>query len=440
MTITPLRPAAAARRSRSRAMALLAMACSGALALGACGSSAPQAGDGASQAATRAATGAASSAPAHDHDDHSGEGHGSDRFVLAYDGGVKVLEAATLEEVADFPLEGFLRLNAFGDNEHVLVTTEAGFQVLSTGAGGGEPALTDLVFPATKAGHVTPHGDWTVLFDDGTGRITMVKTDSLGHSAAETVASLPASEEIASDKAHHGVAIRLSDGTVLRTLGDEETRVGALAQDASGKETARSEECPGVHGEGALKGEAVVLGCEDGVLLYKDGAFTKIASPDAGGGRVGNAYVTDSSPVAVTDYKEDPDSEKLSLSRLGILDSQSASFEVIDLPQGVEYTWRGVRRDGQDNAWVLGTDGALHKVDVSSRSVTDSIPVIGAWSAPEKWQEAHPALQIEGDTAWVTEPATKTVHKVDLTSGEVTKAEVGVAPNEVAFAKHTHQH
>ncbi|MCR2053003.1 hypothetical protein NSA19_09150 [Actinomyces bowdenii] len=437
MTITPLRPAAA---RRSRVAALLAMACSGALALGACGSSSPQAGDGASQAATRAATRAASSAPAHDHDDHSGEGHGSDRFVLAYDGGVKVLDASSLEEVADFPLEGFLRLNAFGDNEHVLVTTEAGFRVLSTGAGGGEPALTDLVFPATKAGHVTPHGDWTVLFDDGTGRITVVKTDSLGHSASDTVASLPASEEIASDKAHHGVAIKLSDGTVLRTLGDEETRVGALAQDASGKETARSEECPGVHGEGALKGEAVVLGCQDGVLLYKNGAFTKIASPDAGGGRVGNAYVTDSSPVAVTDYKENPDSEKLSLSRLGILDSQSASFEVIDLPQGVEYTWRGVRRDGQGNAWVLGTDGALHKVDVAGRSVTDSIPVIGAWSAPEKWQEAHPALQIEGEMAWVTEPATKTVHKVDLTSGEVTKAEVGVAPSEVAFAKHTHQH
>lgn len=436
----PIITTAPTRRSRSLAIRLLALASTGALALSACGSGAEQAQ--APEAPSQAAASATASQGTHDHDhDHDHDAaHGSDRFVFAYDGGVKVLEASSLEEVADFPMAGFLRLNAFGDNEHVLVTTESGFQVLSTGAGGGEPALTDLVFPATKAGHVTPHGDWTLLFDDGTGDITVVETDALGHSAAETASSLPSSQTISSDQPHHGVAVKLSDGTVLRTLGDSENRVGALAQDASGTETARSQDCPGVHGEGVAKGEAVVLGCQDGVLLYKGGAFSKITSPDADFGRVGSAYVTETSPIAVTDYKDDPDAEGVALHRLGLVDTQAESLEVIDLPEGVEYTWRGVRRDEQDNAWVLGTDGALHKVDVAGKAVTDSIPVIGAWTAPTQWQDAHPALVIEGGTAWVTEPASMSVHKVDLISGDVTTAAFDVAPSEVAFAKHTHAH
>ncbi|WP_366181011.1 hypothetical protein ABXS69_02395 [Actinomyces timonensis] len=184
----------------SRRAAVVAALSATALALGACGSASKG-----SSATTAASASAATSATgeAHEHK------HGSDRFVFAYDGGVKVVNASTLEEVADFPLSGFLRLNAFGDNEHVLVTTESGFRVLSTGAGGGEAKLTDLVFPASKGGHVTPHGSWTGLFADGTGEITFVKTDALGHDADETVTSLPSTEKIASEEAHHGVAVKL---------------------------------------------------------------------------------------------------------------------------------------------------------------------------------------------------------------------------------------
>lgn len=409
----------------SRRAAVIAALSATALALGACGSASTD------SSATTAAS-ASASGEAHEHK------HGSDRFVFAYDGGVKVVDGSTLEEVADFPMSGFLRLNPFGDNEHVLVTTESGFQVLSTGAGGGEAKLTDLVFPANKGGHVVPHGEWTSLFADGSGEITLVKADALGHDADETVTALPDTEKIASEEAHHGVAVKLSDGTVIRTLGNSESRKGALAQDASGTEITRNEECPGVHGEGVMKDEAAMLGCENGVLLYKGGAFTKIASPDADYGRVGNSYVTGSSPIAVTDYKDDRDAEGVNLHRVGLLDSAAGSFKVVDMPSGVEYTWRGIRRDGDDNAWVLGTDGALHKLDVASGSFTDSIPVIAAWEPPAKWQDAHPALQISGSTAWVTEPSTNSVYKVDLTNGEKTSKTYSVTPNEVAFAKHTH--
>ncbi|MDO4258006.1 MAG: hypothetical protein Q4C87_00640 [Actinomycetaceae bacterium] len=440
----------------SRPWALTALLSAAALSLAACAGGAtggaasgaqsgPASGAGHSDGASSSSNGDAHAesghADEHAHSgEHAGEAHGSDRFVVTYEGGIKVLDAATLKPVGDFPMSGFLRINAFGDNEHVLVTTEKGFQVLSTGSGGGEAQLTDLLFPAQKAGHVTPHGGTTVLFADGTGDITLIPTNALGESADKTPTALPQVTTIKSEAPHHGVALQLKDGSLLRTIGNPDKRTGALVQDKSGKEIARNEECPGVHGEGAVKDEAIIVGCENGVLIWKDGKFTKVASPDADYGRVGNAYVSEKSAVAVTDYKDDKDAEGYLLHRIGFADTAAGTFDVVDLPEGVEYTWRGIRRDGEGNGWLLGTDGALHRIDVAGKKLGDSIPVIGKWEGPKDWQNPHPALTIDGNVAWVTEPATKTVHRVDLTSGEITKAEIGVVPNEVAFSAHAHQH
>ncbi|WP_075892416.1 NHL repeat-containing protein [Actinomyces provencensis] len=414
-----------ARRHGIRS-AVLATAGVGVLALSACsgGASSPTSGD-----ATQSGSGTSRGAAA------AGDTDGGDRFAFTYDGGIRVIDADDLSEVADLPLEGFNRLNSFGDGEHVLVSTEGGFQVLSTGAGGGSAGLTDLVFPATTPGHVVRHAGHTVLFDDGTGDITLLDTSALGSSADDTVATLPEGTVIHSEAAHHGVAVELEDGNLVRTLGDSESRSGALLQDASGTEISRIETCPSVHGEGVAAGEAVVLGCEDGVILLRNGAWEKIPSPAGDYGRVGNTYVAEGSPIAVVDHRTDPDAEGVVLDQIGFVDTEAATFDVIDMPEGVQYTWRGVGRDAEGNAWVLGTDGSLHHVDVTTKALTDSIPVVAAWEGPEPWQQAHPALVVDGDTAWVTEPATQTVHKVDLSDGTVTSVEVGVAPNEVALVR-----
>lgn len=71
--------------------------------------------------------------------------------------------------------------------------------------------------------------------------------------------------------------MELADGTLVVMLGTAESRSGAIALDESGKEIARSEECPGVHGEAVARNDVVALGCNDGVLLFKDGTFTKVS-------------------------------------------------------------------------------------------------------------------------------------------------------------------
>ncbi|GAB2976349.1 zinc metallochaperone AztD [Frigoribacterium salinisoli] len=359
------------------------------------------------------------------------------RIALTYDGGLLVLDADTLDVVGDIELAGFNRVNPSGDGRTVMVSTEEGFQVLDTGAWTAdgqsyvaEPVLTDLVFDAPTPGHVVRHGDKTILFADGTGDTTVYETDDLLDSLGS--GELPEHEVVGAPDAHHGVSIVLEDDTLLTTIGDAEGRSGVRALDADREEIARSEECPSVHGEGTTKGEVAVFGCSDGVLVYADGEFTKIQAEDEYG-RTGNEYVTETSPIAVGDYETDPDAEGVERNSLVLTDTEAMTTVVAPLPDGVGYTWRDVARTADDDAVVLGTDGSLHVMDVETGEITDTYPVIEAWTPPIEWQDAHPALTVLDGTAYVTEPATSSIHAVDLATGDVvTTAELPAASNEIA--------
>lgn len=353
------------------------------------------------------------------------------RVAVAYEGGILVLDGETLETVADFDSEEFTRLNAAGDGRHVMVTMSEGFQVLDTAAGSADEAeLTDTVFEALTPGHVVRHGGKTILYADGTSDTTIFDTADLA-----TADGLPEVETVAGVEAHHGVSVLLEDGTFLTTVGNADGRNGITVADSSGNEIASSDQCPGVHGEGTAKDEAVVFGCENGALLYSDGEIVKLAAPDQPYGRMGNAYVSETSPLVVGDYKTDPDAEGYLLSAVTLIDTEAKTLEVVDLPEGVEYTFRDVARGPEDLAYILSADGSIHVLDPASGEITDSFPVIDAWEGPAEWQDAHPAIVVAGDIAYVTEPAANSVHAVDLTTGKVVAtAELDVTPNEIAPA------
>lgn len=93
-------------------------------------------------------------------------------------------------------------------------------------------------------------------------------------------------------------------------------------------------------------------------------------------------------------------------------------------------------RGPDDLAYILSTDGAIHVLDPETGEITDSFPVIEAWEGPTEWQDAHPAIVAAGDIAYVTEPASNSVHAVDLTTGDViASSELDVTPNEIAPAQ-----
>ncbi|MGW0140216.1 zinc metallochaperone AztD [Streptomyces calvus] len=332
-----------------------------------------------------------------------------DPLVATFDGGLYVLDGESLKVAKTIDLPGFNRVNPAGDDEHVVVSTDAGFRILNA----AEQAFTGVEYPGAKPGHVVRHAGKTILFTDGTGEVNVFDPDDLAGGTK------PKGRTYASAEAHHGVAIELSNGELLSTLGTEEKRTGALVLDQDNKEIGRAENCPGVHGEAAAKGEAVAVGCEDGVLIYKDGEFTKVDAPDDYG-RIGNQAGSEESPVLLGDYKTDPEAELERPTRISLIDTGSAKLRLVDL--GTSYSFRSLGRGPHGEALVLGTNGVLHVIDPESGTIEKKIPVVGKWQEPLDWQQPRPTLFVRDHTAYVSEPGKRMLHAVDIESGEKLKS------------------
>ncbi|MDT3315619.1 zinc metallochaperone AztD [Microbacterium sp. KSW4-11] len=346
------------------------------------------------------------------------------RVAVGYEGGVLVLGGEDYENLGEFASEDFIRLNSAGDGRHVMVTTSKGFQLLDV----QKPELTELVVPAAAAGHVVSHAGKTVLYDDATSDTTIFDSAEL----AKTGDALPKAEVVPGVTAHHGVSVELEDGTLLTTVGDESGRTGIRVLDEDRTEIASNDECPGVHGEGTAKDEVVVFGCENGALVVKDGEIAKLTSPDEYG-RMGNAYVSESSPLVVMDYKDDPDAEGYLLRNITLIDTEANTLEKVALPDGVEYTYRGVGRGPDDEAVLIGTDGQLHSIDPATGEITGSLPVVDPWEGPAEWQDPHPSVKVAGSLAYVTDPADSELVVVDLETDEIVHTvALDHVPNEIA--------
>ncbi|SDT44263.1 zinc metallochaperone AztD [Microlunatus soli] len=356
------------------------------------------------------------------------------RISVSYDGGILVLDRDNLQPVADLKLPGFLRLNPAGDQRHLMVSTGDGFRVLDTGVEvkahgdhshyfAGRAALTDVSYTAPEPGHVVRHAGKVALFSDAAGTVRLLDP--------ATVAAKPAAEPVWTAPApHHGVAVPTEQGGMLVSVGTEEGRTGAAVLDRDHQQIAASDDCPDLHGEAAAGNGTILAGCTDGVLLWKDGKFVKVDSPD-NYGRVGNQAGSPESDVVLGDYKTDPDAEIERPTRISLIDTEDEKFRLVEI--GASYSFRSLGRGPEGEALVLGTDGKLHVIDPDTGKVTQRIKVLDAWKEPVAWQDPRPTLLVEGDTAWVTDPANSAVHVVYLPTGKrVDTVKLPQVPNEIS--------
>ncbi len=363
------------------------------------------------------------------------------RLALTYDGGVQVLEGATLDTLSDHSVEGFLRLNPAGDGRHLFLTAGESFRLLDAGTWGEphgdhhhyyttEPVLTDITVDGDTPGHVVAHDGVGTLFFDGSGAIHTFDLEDLDAEAELETA------EAAVDDAHHGVAVTLGDGSRLETIGEGEERSGARVLDPSGEEIAASEDCPGVHGEAALSNGTLALGCEDGALLYADGEFTTVKAEGSletadGYARTGNLFPAEDSTVLLGDRNLDPEGEE-PMTEIALLDADSGEMTAVDV--GAAYNFRSLARGPEGEALVLAEDGLLHAYDESGEQLWE-LELLDPWEEPEEWQEPRPAITVDGDLAWITDPDQQQIHLVDLAEEEIiNSAELDVVPNEIALA------
>ncbi|MFD8067021.1 zinc metallochaperone AztD [Streptomyces parvulus] len=392
------------RSTRARTLTGTALALATAMALTACGGGDDASSDAEPKKQTKSSDAAAVENP----------------VVASYDGGLYILDGGTLKLAKTIELPGFNRVNPAGDEDHVVISTDGGFRLFDA----ARQEFTGVEYKGAKPGHVVRHGGKTVLFTDGTGEVNAFDPAELAGGKQ------PKTRSYTSAEPHHGVAIELADGELLTTLGTEEKRTGALVLDKDGKEIARSEDCPGVHGEAAAQGEVVGLGCEDGVLLYKDGEFTKVDAPGEYA-RTGNQAGSDASPILLGDYKTDPEAELERPTRISLIDTRTAKMRLVDL--GTSYSFRSLARGPHGEALVLGTNGVLHVIDPETGKVERKIDAVGDWTEPLDWQQPRPTLFVRDHTAYVSDPGKRRLHSFDLDSGEkVTSVTLPKGTNELS--------
>lgn len=345
------------------------------------------------------------------------------RLLYSHADGLTLVDARTGEVVEETRRPGFLRLNNAGNGRHVLVTEGDRFLVYDAGvqsrAHGDHahhytynPGLTGVEYPADKAGHATPHAGRTTLFADGTGEISIVETAYI----ADPTATITRTR---TDQPHHGVALTLSDDTLLTTQGTTESR--STVQVRKGDQVlAQTDDCPGVHGEATAQptktGDVVLLSCTNGPVVWRDGAFHKVTAPDVYA-RTGNAAGSPESPIVLTDYKTDSDAKQERPTRVALVDTRSNTLKLVDL--GSSYWFRSLARGAHGEALVLTYDGAVKVIDPDSGAVSASIPAIEPWQEKENWQDAGPSIKVAGHHAYVADAEAKTVAVVDLAAKKV---------------------
>ena len=370
------------------------------------------------------------------------------RLVVSYDGGLLTLDGATGKVLADVKKGGFLRLNPAGDGRHIVVSDGDVFRLFDVGLIAerhedhyhyyvDSPKLTSTRITAPKAGHVVNHAGHTSLFSDGDGTVQTFATDALKDG------KLDPSEikEFKGEAAHHGVAVPLSNGNMLTTKGTEKERHTIQEVDPSGKIVTETTDCPEVHGEAAAQpnasGDVVSFGCTNGPVVYRDGAFHKVPVSEPYQ-RSGNQFGSPNSPYVLADYKtvkpaEGAEGVTERPTSVGLINTANGTLKKVDL--GSPYWFRSFARGPNGEGLVLTYDGNLAILDPASGEVKKKVKVVKEWREKDDWQEPGPNVTAIGDYAYVSEPASKKIHLVQISTGEVvTSFNLKVVPNEMSAA------
>lgn len=368
------------------------------------------------------------------------------RIALTYDGGIMILDGKTFQVIETLKADGFLRLNDAGDNRHLVVSNGSSYTFLDTGAWAqghddhnhyytSTPSLTSLSLAAKGTGHVIPGAGKVALFADKSGSFQIYNPAQLTGDSQLTTDHLD-TQTITLASPHHGLAIPLEDNKYLVSLGTEEGRTGAAVIDAEGKILTQNNDCPGVHGEAQAANHTYTIGCQDGALIYQDGTFTKVSNPEDPYSRSGNQAGDPNSHMVLADYKTDKEAELERPEQFALINTISKERSKIQLPEGVSYSFRSLARGPQGSHLLLTTDGKL-RFWAEDGNELGAVDVTSPWTESTIWQDPRPAIWVDGDTAYVTDPASKKLHVVSLAKMADGQAEVFASvdlpeiPNEI---------
>lgn len=277
------------------------------------------------------------------------------------------------------------------------------------------PELLPYEITGEKPTHIVNHKEQSAIFFDGTGEVQVFSA------AALLATELPEAELLIPDSPHHGVALPLSNGGVIRTLANDEEglpdTLGLFTED--GDKTILTPHLKGIHGEavGSANGhEIMAFGSEEHVGLFseEEESLTLLALPDTEA-RVGRLVGDSNSPYLLSNYSS-RETPALSNNAL-IINLAEEQLTKVDL--GTPYL-SGFIHDGSQQGYVLGLDGNIYVIDLVKEVVSQKINVLQPFEAPSGHGGTQPSLGLSNQGLLVTDPQAKSLLLVDLSSEELT--------------------
>lgn len=277
------------------------------------------------------------------------------------------------------------------------------------------PAVVGEPLASERPSHVVAEGDEIVIFGDGAGSVDRYSLAALVGGGSATAVRRTVTP-------HHGVGVPFSTGLLVSSAPASGARPDSVVQlDAQGRQLARFDGCPGLHGE-TSGADWAAFGCVDGTLLVEGSPLRarKLAYPAGLAGRVGTWNRTASGRHLVGAY---------GTAGLLIVDRRSGTQHLT----AIDGLVHAAKTDGGSSAaFALTRDGKVHRVAAGSGQVRSSAQAIEPFTSPAG--VPTPKLAVAGGRVAVSSPARGTVTVLRASDLRViTTFRVAGTPTQVAL-------
>ncbi|MBX3530523.1 MAG: metallochaperone AztD [Rhizobiaceae bacterium] len=266
------------------------------------------------------------------------------------------------------------------------------------------PKALGLEIAGERPVHLVEHHGDVALFFDGEGVARIVREGDVLEGRAQV-------REVATQAPHHGVAISYGDHVVVswpNRTDPTKNPDGVRVVDAAGAQVGADVDCPNLHGE-ASSGNLLAIACQTGLLLVEaKGGEPEITHLPYAAGLPRDTKVSTLLAGKGLQYFLG----NFGASAVVLIDPQDEeAFRLVELPmRRVHFAVDPVR---VKFAYVFTEDGQLHRLNVLSGRISDSLALTQPYSMDGHWSEPRARVAVGGDEIFVTDPLAGKIHVVD---------------------------
>jgi zinc transport system substrate-binding protein len=292
-----------------------------------------------------------------------------------------------------------------------------------------DPKAIKKVVKGPRPFHVIDHNNLvSINFDQG-GYADVFDSHELSEGHIEDT-------RVPQKLAHHGVIVPWGDNWLSSIPADNAEegkappRIGLQDVNTKGAPIGDLQTCTGLHGE-AFSGVYLAVGCKEGVLTAKESKngtqYEMLPYPSSfpKGEMSGTLLGAKSFQVFLASY---------GYQNMAIIDpTESPYMRLVELPfRRIDFILDPVKIQ---NGYVLTENGQIHRINLLSGEIEDSVQVIQPYSMDGHWNDPRPRLAMAGDEIIMTDPNAGLVRRISTKDfSEVGTIKVKGVPYNITVA------